>query len=58
MTYNDLQTTVTQYNTTFQRFSPACGVDIYQILAWFWSNPYAKPNKYEPNNTRILNPIS
>jgi hypothetical protein len=44
MTYNDLYKTVTQYSTTFQRFSPACGADICQILAWFWSNPYAKPN--------------
>ena len=44
MTYSDLYTTVTQYDTIFQRFSPTCGTEICQILAWFWSNPYAKPN--------------
>ena len=45
MTYNDLYKTVTQYATTFQRFFTAFGKVICQILAWFWSNPYAKPNR-------------
>jgi len=42
VTYNVLYKTVTQYATTFQRFFPTCGTDYCQILAWFWSNPYAK----------------
>jgi hypothetical protein len=45
MTYNDLHKTVTQYNTTFKRFFRAFGAANCQILAWFWSNPYAKPNR-------------
>lgn len=44
MTYNDLHTTVTQYYTTFQRFLWAFRAANCQILAWFWSNPYAKPD--------------
>jgi hypothetical protein len=44
MTYNDLYKIVTQYNATFHRFSPVCGTENCQILAWFWSNPYAKPD--------------
>jgi hypothetical protein len=45
MTYNDLYKIVTQYYTTFQRFLTAFGKVNCQILAWFWSNPYAKPNR-------------
>jgi hypothetical protein len=43
MTYNDLRKFVTQYSTTFQRFFWAFATVNCQILAWFWSNPYAKP---------------
>jgi hypothetical protein len=42
-----MYTTVTQYNTIVQRSFPACGKVTRQILAWFWSNPYAKPNYNE-----------
>jgi hypothetical protein len=60
MTYSELYTTVTQYNTTIQRSMPTCGKVKRQILAWFWSNPYAKPNNDEltHNKNAILNPIS
>jgi hypothetical protein len=44
MTYSDLYTTVTQYNTNLQRSSPTCRSAFYKILARFWKNPYAKPN--------------
>ena len=47
MTYNDLYATVTQYKPRFQRLFPAYTTDKSQILAWFWSNPYAKPNNDE-----------
>ena len=43
MTYSELYTTVTQYVPTLQRSMPAFGKVNSQILAWFWSNPYAKP---------------
>lgn len=44
MTYSDLYTTVTQYNTNLQRSSTTYTSTIYKILARFWKNPYAKPN--------------
>lgn len=47
MTYSELYTTVTQYYTIVLRSFPTCGKVRCQILAWFWSNPYAKPNNNE-----------
>jgi hypothetical protein len=44
MTYSDLYTTVTQYNTNLQRSCPTYTSTFYKILARFWKNPYAKPN--------------
>jgi hypothetical protein len=47
MTYSELYKTVTQYNPALPRSFPTCGKVKCQILAWFWSNPYAKPNTNE-----------